>query len=268
MISYIAITQIPKWFGHPLPNAVIITLMLLHIPVAIIYAIRRLHKGDDGKMLANWQRKENKRVQKQKDERNKQMILTSRQGYSISNIFSLRDKACSFRIVLTSHIIDNILPEISIGNVKASVQRIQGSSNEVICHAEHCISSSDNQLVFNCGTSSYKITNPYKYTPSGQTFKWQCEGHAEEKKIFIPQDCFPNIDHDAVYSFVLLIDGKIKATIDGTYDAMLGAVVLPISQIKKDLCVGHRCEIKNIFGKSNIITLPHPKVFVRNGVPA
>ncbi len=266
LIISIVILEILKYFEKLTPLYFIVIFTAPFLLTVLFYHVRIRFK-EDGRRMEKLQAERLKEYHKGKDRvlEAKKEVKTS--FYMIRNIVPNPECAASFFVEFQTDFIKNVLPEITLLDTKLSIQRI--SDNTILCFTSGVLRASDEKLNFKSGKHEFSINNPYYHSSYGnQNTKWQCEGHKEERLIFINKECFPNAHVQALYRFDLLISNKVTGTFSGRYIPEENKIVVALwNTVHKKNCLQRECVIQLTEDKRVKIKLPSPEVFSSNYVP-
>ena len=203
----------------------------------------------------------------------KSLIQEAKEIYPIGSITPVED-GFTFLVQLLSPLVKNplkeqgyLLPEVTVNGIEVATK--MRDLNYVFCYVRPAIFAKDRCLVFNFGKgNTHEIPNPFFMdTTCTENIVWQCEGHASERRIFIPVSYFPNAVSDLLYVFELKIHkthfGKFYGSLDESGKTM---VITLTKDVHRRECDNNKIPILSLsWGNKEKITLPRPSVLFRDG---
>lgn len=260
----LGVIEILWYFGLITQDPYLILAGFIIQPVIItVLRYYRIKKNHDGDLLRKWEEKRQKKIANKKEEITG-LNSKIRELYEIFKIIPEVNKMCVFRITFYNQLNLKVMPEIYLFGIKLPLEQV--GNFEVICYATSAVTADIVNLVFESGNSIYSIKNPYHIKDEIQKsdIVWQNEGSTKEKNIFIKSDCFPNINSNVLYPFILFIDGKRIGEYDGKHDPKTNSLCVNIGNITKKDCGGKKCIIKPSFDHRKKAELPIPSVISLN----
>jgi hypothetical protein len=94
---------------------------------------------------------------------------------------------------------------------------------------------------------------------------WQCEGHLNEKYIYISKSCFPYLMKNGQVVFSLFSGNKFIGEFTGKYIQEKECMIIPIPTVNKSQCFGKTCILRPYNDDGVKIFLPKPEVILVNG---
>lgn len=179
----------------------------------------------------------------------------------------LDEKPYVIKIVFTNNWMPEVVPEVYFEKIKISVEVV--SSNEILCYLRKTINTKTRNFGLKIGKHEYSFKNPY-YIDVNEISKpgniaWQCEGHSNEKYIYISKICFPYMMKNEQILFSLFSDNKFIGEFTGTYIPEQQYLLIPISSVHKSQCSGKKCILKPYNDDGVKILLPKPEAIFING---
>jgi hypothetical protein len=218
------------------------------------------------KIMEYYERKELRKQQKEMGE-----IEELRERYVITDITCI-EQPYVFLLSLSRPIETNplkpipLLPYVTVNGTRVAVK--QAGRNTLYCYARKALRAEDKKLSIRIGKQmECSIKNPYYLDSTCQLpINWQCEGHTEERNIFIPIDYFPNATKHAVYRFKLKVHKTEYGTFIGKYIPERNYIFVHLGKIiHRSDCTGKQAKLLLEYGKENQILLSEPKLMVRDG---
>ncbi len=175
--------------------------------------------------------------------------------------------------------IPDVKPKISVNGVICpfTVEVDQRSTLLVRVSVQKAIAGNPTKLSIRNENSSglkslddggLEIKNPFFFEETwfrNMECRWQCEGHADERKILMtpkdgeyPWNMAPG--RQAVANFDLLSNGRLLDTYPGTYSTDGLPLTIEIPNVKKSDCIGKRVELRLSHLKGIKFILPPPIV--------
>lgn len=195
----------------------------------------------------------------------KEGLLAAKQGvrttYTVDS-WKPSQKPLAIICKLSMEIYENLLPIVTLNGITLAVNQLDSNSLEIFL--EKGISTTSEKMELIVGGSVSLIDNPYLLKPNGGTIKWQCVGHAHDRKIIFSSNHFPFAAPGLLYPFTLYVGGKRIEEFVGTYCPTEKALVVPIKSFHKSQCAGKLVTLRTDFGKATTFSLPEPTVMKMN----
>ncbi len=278
-------------------SALAITLHFTEVAVLIALAIfvaREWNKYDRkrGYFLSQFLRRQRKLVQEglvEPIELNKQVRSALRTGWRIDSILSTVERPNKFLIHIkktafgrTSDLLK--YPDVFINGIKGGSHLSELHDARILNDAvllvnpEAALLKNPLMLVFelrheNGVIDSQEIHNSYYVNPrwlKHSSFRWQCEGHADEKIIIIRPDQQDDEPWDPkiriAMNFDLLVNKRLLGTFRGIWEKDLREWHIPIHSVLKHECVGKQAVIRITHLQGIKQNLPEPMIMSRDYV--
>lgn len=232
----------------------------------IIEIARQLIKTKDKELVKNFRNKNKATHLMMKTKINRRINLIKDVVFKVKEMY-LEGKPYVVKIVFTNNLMPDVVPEVYFEKTKISVEVV--GSNAILCYLRKTINTKTKNFSLKIGKNEYSFKNPY-YIDLEEISKigniaWQCEGHTNEKYIYISKICFPYMMKDGQIIFSLFSDNKYIGEFTGTYIPEQHYILIPISSVHKSQCAGKKCILKPYNDDGVKILLPKPEAIFING---
>lgn len=262
-IPFLVIVIILYFLG--VTGLALLGLLIGKVIVAFLLTFYRIRNGGDGKLVKKWHDEAVGKYHHAK-EKLKERRDQLRNEYQIKAIVTNGDRDRSFFVRIDQKIIPKLLPILTVNTVEVPFELYD--ERTLLCFAAKVITAKEKEISFGLGAYKFVFKNPYYMnadTPKVSA-SWQCEGHTDERKIFLSKEFFPFINPNVLYEFTLLIGGRSLGIVTGNFIADANAIVIPISGINKKDCRGKECVLRPSVDIGHNIILPPPTVLSVNHV--
>lgn len=227
-------------------------------------------KGYDIKILNYFERRMRKKLDEKLEKLNtqlefekaelKKLVLDAKQSYRILG-FEPTETVFSFHLNLADNIIPKLEPLVTLNGQEIGYSKI--SKNTLQIHLRKYASTVDKEIVIGIGATKIPFKNPYLFRDTNENIKWQCEGHGDERVIFLPTSYLPNLFSDVIYEFELRIGRVPFGKFNGKFDKENECVLIYLGKdIQKSDMRGDKVAILSFLGMK--IALPKPTIIYRD----
>lgn len=210
----------------------------------------------------DWVNNERVTIQRRTQYRKKiiqQAKISTKENYQIKEVVPTLDR--SFFISFNQKVYRDALPELTLDDIPMTIQVLRPMT--VVCKAKK-ISADKDELEIKTLSSVHTLKNHYKSAITTDKIMWQCQGHRNEKMVYISPECFPNIDKNVFYPFEIRIYKETYGPFKGVY-ALDQCVIFGIPNIGSENA-DKEAYLRPLWDKDVSILLPKPQMILVNGV--
>lgn len=243
-----------------------IFIVVSYAVLEIVAIGRQLIKTKDKELVKDFRNKNKATHLMLKTKINRRINSIKDVVFTVKEMY-LDEKPYVVKIVFNNSWLSEVVPEVYFEKTKISVEVV--SSNEILCHLKKAINTKTRNFSLKIGKNEYSFKNPY-YIDLDEISKqgniaWQCEGHSNEKYIYISKVCFPYMMKNEQILFSMFSDNKFIGEFTGTYIPEQQYLLIPISSVHKSQCKGKQCILKPYNDDGVKILLPKPEAIFING---
>ncbi len=267
------------------------TLYLVEIGVwvilsAVLSRAWNLYDRRRGYFLSEFLKKQRKLVQKgviAPLEFKRQLRSTTRKGWRIESNFLTVERPNKFSIHMKKTALGRSsdstwYPDVFINGIKCGSHLSEAHDSRILNDAilsvnpEAALLKNSEMLIFELRhddtvIDSRDVLNPYYVKPrwlKDSSFRWQCEGHSDEKIIIIRPDQLNDTPWDpkikVAMNFDLLVNKRLVDIFVGVWEKDLREWHIPIPSISKHECIGKQAVIRITHLQGIKCDLPEPIV--------